>query len=99
MKKEMEVELKTVNFKCIACQNVYNLVSTLSVDEYTIDVCSNCHPFYLGTTGVHQIKGRAEKLMGKFNAGKAAATTKKETTVKAEDASKQKKILTSLDNL
>ncbi len=34
---------------CNSCKTVYTAGST--VDELTVEVCSNCHPFYTGKTG------------------------------------------------
>lgn len=78
--KNTEIKSENINYNCVSCGNSYKLVSTLGVEDYSIDVCSNCHPFYLGVTGAQRAKGRSEKLMNKFNMGKIVAKSKKEST-------------------
>ena len=82
MKKNIDnhIDFKSgnINYNCVSCGKSYNLISTLDVENYSVDVCSNCHPFYLGVTSGQQAKGRSEKLMSKFNKGKIVAKAKKE---------------------
>lgn len=65
-------------FTC-ACGSVYAIGSTK--DAVSVEICSNCHPFYTGQEKVLDTAGRVEK----FNKARAAsAATKK----KAEENKK-----------
>ena len=99
MKKNIQPKLHEVTFKCATCGSEYKVESTLKQDVVSIDVCSNCHPFYKGGNTNQKVKGRAEKLSSKFDAGKQnlgkkAAKTKKTATSKANN-----KVIKSLDDL
>ncbi|MGL5630161.1 MAG: 50S ribosomal protein L31 [Mycoplasmoidaceae bacterium] len=76
MKKENDFKSQLVNFNCVSCGKTIQLISTINSENFSIDVCSNCHPFYLNKTGAQQSKGRAEKFMNKFNVGKSLAKAK-----------------------
>lgn len=81
MKKETHPVMREVHFSCASCNNNFKILSTLKSEEVAIDICSQCHPFYIGATSQQSIKGRAEKLSSKFNAGKETITSKKNTKV------------------
>ncbi|MDE5767746.1 MAG: 50S ribosomal protein L31 [Malacoplasma sp.] len=94
MKKGIHMKLNDVNFVCASCNSSFLIKSTLNSKETTIDVCSSCHPFYIGTSMSQQVKGRAEK----FN--KKIVTSDQSSKTKSEKHKKQnKKIVHSLNNL
>jgi large subunit ribosomal protein L31 len=97
MNKQIQPKLHMVTFKCASCGATYEIESTLKQDVVNLDVCANCHPFYKGGIGDQKVKGRAEKLSGKFNTGKEAMANKsvKKTTTKR----KNKKVVKTLDEL
>ena len=98
MKKSIQPKLHEVTFKCASCGSEYVVESTLKQDLVSIDVCSNCHPFYKGGNTSQKIKGRAEKLSSKFNAGKENLN-KKPTKSSKKITKKSKKVINSLDEL
>ena len=84
MNKKIQPKVHEVTYKCASCGAEYKIMSTLNVDTMSIDVCSNCHPFYIGKTQNQKVKGRAEKLSAKFEAGKKTLETKPTKTVKKQ---------------
>ena len=96
MKKKIQPKMHEVTFKCATCNSEYKILSTIKQDTVAIDVCSNCHPFYKGSSVNQKAKGRAEKLSSKFVAGKQSMTNK---PVKKVKATKKRKVVKTLDDL
>ena len=46
MNKKIQPKMHEVTFKCATCNSEYKIQSTVKQDTVSIDVCSNCHPFY-----------------------------------------------------
>lgn len=102
MKKNVHPTLNNVEFSCASCNSKFVIVSTLENKVQSIDVCSNCHPFYVGTFIGHQAKGRAEQFNKKIaKANLNTVNNKENTKVKKESVEKKqdKKIVKSLHNL
>jgi large subunit ribosomal protein L31 len=53
-----------------ACGNSFTVGSTK--EKISVEICSNCHPFYTGNDKIMDTAGRVEK----FKARRAAATKK-----------------------
>lgn len=95
--KDIHPKMENCEYICASCNTTFNILSTKG-GKYSLDVCSHCHPYYVGNTSSTTLRGRAEKLSNKFEAGKTTATTakpKKEVTKKAKD----KKVVNSLESL
>jgi large subunit ribosomal protein L31 len=56
-----------------ACGNTFTVGSTR--EKITVEICSNCHPFYTGTEKTLDAAGMVDKF--KSRAAKAKATSKK----------------------
>ena len=63
MKKDFHPEYKEVTFTC-ACGGEYNTRSTIA--SRTIDICSNCHPFYTGKQKLVDAAGKVEKFKKRY---------------------------------
>ena len=63
MKKEIHPEYKETVFSC-ACGAKYETSST--IDSKSIDLCSNCHPFYTGKQKLIDAAGRVEKFKRRY---------------------------------
>ncbi|AAB96124.1 50S ribosomal protein L31 [Mycoplasmoides pneumoniae] len=94
MKKDFHFPSQSVSFKCASCSNSFTIESTLKQKEITIDICGKCHPFYIGELTKQTVHGRAEKLSGKFNAGKAFLENKtpKKAKGKTEEYTKHRSL-------
>lgn len=99
MNQKIQPKTKLVTFKCASCGSEYKIMSTLNQDSVSVDVCSNCHAFYKGTGADQKVKGRAEKLSNKFDAGKQSLSSKPQKTTKAKKNSKNSKVIKSLQDL
>ncbi len=97
MKTGIHPELKTTKVTCLGCDTTFESVSTVEV--ITVDVCSNCHPFYTGkqklvdTAGrVDRFRAQSEKAQSrKGDLGKKATKAAKRAEAKADKGTKAKK--------
>ena len=71
MKPEIHPEYNAVKATC-SCGNTFEVGSTLT-EDFHLDVCSNCHPFYTGKQKIMDSGGRVERFRQRFgNRGKNA---------------------------
>ena len=64
----------TITVTC-SCGNTWDTRSTMARD-LSVEVCSNCHPFYTGKQKLVDTAGRVEKFRQKYARKPAAAATK-----------------------
>jgi len=64
MKKDTHPNYAKVNVTC-SCGNKFETQSTIAKD-FTIEVCSQCHPFYTGKQKILDTAGRLEKFKQKY---------------------------------
>jgi large subunit ribosomal protein L31 len=64
MKRDIHPAYKEVVITC-ACGATYKTKSTRS-ENYTVEICSNCHPFYTGRERTAESKGRVERFRRKY---------------------------------
>lgn len=72
MKKDIHPERKETTVFCNGCNTTFKTYSTQ--DKITVEICSNCHPFYTGKQKLVDVAGRVDK----FKARQAAAVSKKQ---------------------
>jgi len=74
MKADIHPNYHDVQVTC-SCGNVFTTKSTMPKNDFHIEVCASCHPFYTGKQKIVDTAGRVEKFNQKFGAmrGKAAA--------------------------
>lgn len=63
MKKEIHPEYKKTVIKCV-CGNEIETGSV--VDDITVEICNNCHPFYTGNQKIVDTEGRIEKFKKRY---------------------------------
>ena len=95
MKVDIHPKYYQATVKC-ACGNTFTVGSTM--EKLDIEVCSSCHPFYVGDDSKKILAGRLEK----FKSRQATAASKREEvkatatkraakkTPKKEEASEEK---------
>ncbi len=64
MKKKIHPEYHEVEIKC-ACGNVIKTRSTRK--DFSVEICSSCHPFFTGQQRFVDSAGRVEKFQQKYN--------------------------------
>lgn len=64
MKSAIHPEYKSVKATC-SCGHSFETRSTLCHDM-SIEVCSNCHPFYTGKQKLHSTGGRVQKFRDRY---------------------------------
>lgn len=69
MKTGIHPELKQTKVSCLGCGTTFDSVST--VDQITVDVCSQCHPFYTGKQKLVDTAGRVDRFRAKTEAAKS----------------------------
>ncbi|MCY4220735.1 MAG: 50S ribosomal protein L31 [Thiotrichales bacterium] len=64
MKAEIHPEYGEVTVSC-SCGNTFKTRSTLK-GTLSLDVCSQCHPFYTGTQKLMDTAGRVDKFRRRY---------------------------------
>lgn len=77
--------MHTTKVSC-ACGNTFDTLST--VEEISVEVCSNCHPFFTGQQKIVDTAGRVDKF-------KAAREAAEKAQQEAAERAKKKKAKTS----
>jgi len=73
MKAKIHPKYEKTVVTCNGCGNTFETRST--VDKITVEICSNCHPFYTGKQKLVDVAGRVDRFKAKQAA--AQAPTKK----------------------
>ncbi|KPJ53717.1 hypothetical protein AMJ39_03595 [candidate division TA06 bacterium DG_24] len=63
MKKDIHPKYKSARITC-ACGNVIETRSTAG--DMSVEICSNCHPFFTGKQKLIDTAGRVEKFRRKY---------------------------------
>ena len=83
--KNIHPKMEVCTYVCASCGTSFEILSTKG-EKYSLDVCSSCHPYYVGNPTATTLRGRAEKLADKFATGKKAPVKeKKQAKSKASD--------------
>lgn len=83
MKAGIHPELMKTKVHCNGCNTDFETEST--VESITVDICSNCHPFYTGKQKLVDTAGRVEKFKARTEAAKKKqADEAKRVATKAE---------------
>ena len=82
---------------CTSCGTKFTTGSTKP--ELTVEMCSNCHPFYTGKEVLMDTQGRVEKFEKKRASGEAGKKVKEAKRAAAEPAEGQKRPLSLKDLL
>ncbi len=64
MKTDIHPKYEAITATC-TCGNTINVRSTLGKD-LSLDVCSECHPFYTGTQKIMDTGGRVDRFRKRF---------------------------------
>jgi large subunit ribosomal protein L31 len=89
MKPGIHPRYKPAVITCVGCGTKVETRSTKGKD-FSVDVCSHCHPFYTGRQKFVDSAGRVERFQKKW-AAKAPAKTEAKTEAKAETAAAAEK--------
>lgn len=73
MKTSIHPQYMVTKVYCNGCKTGFETHST--VPEISVEICSNCHPFYTGKQKLVDTAGRVDK----FNARRKEAATRKQT--------------------
>ncbi|GAB4342283.1 MAG: 50S ribosomal protein L31 [Calditrichia bacterium] len=63
MKEGIHPDYKKAKVTC-ACGNTFETHST--VGDLSVEICSNCHPFFTGKQKLIDTAGRVEKFLRKY---------------------------------
>ena len=64
MKPNIHPEFKTTKYNC-SCGNIIETHSVMG-GEIKIEICSACHPFYVGNQKIVDTEGRIEKFKRRY---------------------------------
>jgi large subunit ribosomal protein L31 len=73
MKKNIHPESYDILARCV-CGNTFQTVSTSK--ELSVDICSNCHPFFTGQQKFVDTAGRIEKFQKRYKTDKSKTDKK-----------------------
>lgn len=65
MKADIHPVYTQVAVTC-SCGNSFETRSTLSKDQLSVEVCSQCHPFYTGKQKILDTAGQIDKFKRRF---------------------------------
>lgn len=68
MKPGIHPDYSEVKVTC-SCGNSFKTRSTYEGDEITLDVCSQCHPFYTGKQKIVDSAGQVDKFRKRYQQG------------------------------
>ncbi len=89
MKKDIHPEyFEDAVIKC-ACGSTYKVGSTLK--EISVELCSNCHPFYTGKQKIIDTARRVEKFETRLGKKVEKITKKKVKRQKRDELKKEKR--------
>ncbi len=64
MKAEIHPKYEEITVTC-SCGNVFKTRSTLG-EDLTVEICSQCHPFYTGKQKIIDTAGRVDRFKQKY---------------------------------
>ncbi len=71
MKADIHPNYHTITVKC-SCGHEFKTGSALPEDSLSVEVCSNCHPFYTGKQKIVDTAGMVDSFNRRFgNIGKS----------------------------
>ena len=65
MKADIHPNYEPVKVTC-SCGNTFETRSTIGKPELSIEVCSDCHPFYTGKQKILDTAGRIDKFKRRY---------------------------------
>ena len=65
MKPEIHPQYNVITATC-SCGNTFETRSTIGQPELSIEVCSDCHPFYTGKQKILDTAGRIDKFKRRY---------------------------------
>jgi large subunit ribosomal protein L31 len=65
MKTDIHPEYTTTRVHCTGCGTDFETRSTAG-DAITVDICSNCHPFYTGKQRIVDTGGRVQRFRNRM---------------------------------
>lgn len=65
MKQDIHPTYHEVSVTC-SCGNKFTTQSSMEKENFNIEVCSECHPFYTGKQKIVDTAGRVDKFNQKF---------------------------------
>ena len=74
MNLDIHPNYKEISVVC-SCGNKFKTSSTLEDEQLSIDVCSECHPFYTGKQKLLDTAGRVDRFKNKFRRKYATSDT------------------------
>jgi large subunit ribosomal protein L31 len=76
MKTGIHPEVYETTVHCNSCNTTFTTHST--VKEITVEICSNCHPFYTGKQKLIDTAGRVDKFKARLAKAQGHAEAKAE---------------------
>ena len=85
MKTDTHPEYETTKIIC-ACGRETETRGTM--EEYHVEICSHCHPFFTGKQKLVDTAGRVERFLSKYGDDEEAEERAEEAAARAEESEK-----------
>lgn len=76
MKEGIHPKKNQIQVNCTSCETKHSVISTRGQD-FAIEICSKCHPFYTGVEKIIDTEGRVDAFERKREQGKKALELRK----------------------
>jgi large subunit ribosomal protein L31 len=92
MREKIHPQNHPIKISCASCSFSFETLTTKNAKQIAIDICSHCHPFYIGSKNLISAKNMSEKLASKFETGKTRKVTKEDISKKVSKETKAKSV-------
>lgn len=89
MKKGIHPEYKKLIITC-SCGNKIETGSTLGIDNMSVEICSNCHPFYTGEQKIVDTDNLVKKFEERAKKSEAMSFRSKKAKMESRKAKREK---------
>ena len=92
MKTSSHPQYQQITITCNSCNTSFKTNSTLS-EDFHLDVCNNCHPFFTGTQKIVDVANKARDFANRQEAAK-----KLQAKMASTKASKEERLGKNINN-
>jgi len=76
MKPDIHPNYKALSVTCNGCGNQFVTQSTMRKDEFKLEVCNACHPFFTKQYRIVDTAGKVESFLKRYNQASSQAESK-----------------------
>ena len=96
MKQKIHPNYAETKIVCNGCKTTYQTRST--VEDFAVEICANCHPFYTGKQKLVDVAGRVDRFKARQAAAAPPKSSRPKLAKKVDPKTKSRKQLSELKN-